>query len=670
MEFCSKYGYDYGFQGSDEETIEDEEKLTKLKVNRKVRKIDTNIIACKFDRLVLSNNSFAGDFVSCKQCKAIVTGLSKKSINEKDLIWVCEYCFESNDLSKLIKNLDELPNDDDVTFLLEPATSGASTISSVDTNTQPLDSNYLTFCIDVSGSMDETIMIKKFKDGNDGSFDYERTNMSRLEGVKVACIETLKSLKDEDNNKLVSMVTFSDNIKFFGDCISGKAIVDTSVRNSGRFNRVNPFYPIQSNPNQSQVSQPSKKAPRTKSSFLGSIKAKFTSKSSGNSNSNSDTEETSDTDNVETETNTNTNTIAEDILENKEKMLALAKNQDGNLKPVSATYKYLEQKIKSLRTEGSTALGPGLVFSIGFSTKKKGSQVCVCTDGCANVGMGRIEHVDIQAAEKFYNELADYAKENGVNVNVISMEGTDCKLSLLGKLADKTNGTMKIVNPLNLSEEFKSILENRMVATNVNAKLIVNHKYLYIRNEELEALEGKAIDSDDFKAKEELNQKKKSIDEKEIGNALMETEITFEYGIRKLDKASKTSDSFKELPFQLQITYTSLDGSKSLRVYSKHQEFTKDREVAEKNVASNDLVFSNATQKMTHLTIENSVASAQYRAKALDNYASKNAMAMPSSYLKKANLVKGFSKSQRYDEMDDIASEEMYKGKKQSRNFK
>jgi hypothetical protein len=44
MEFCSKYGYDYGFQGSDEETIEDEETLTKLKVNKK-ESVDTkNII--------------------------------------------------------------------------------------------------------------------------------------------------------------------------------------------------------------------------------------------------------------------------------------------------------------------------------------------------------------------------------------------------------------------------------------------------------------------------------------------------------------------------------------------------------------------------------------------------------------------------------------------------
>ena len=35
MEFCSKFGYDYGFNGSDEECIFDEEELTKKKITKK-----------------------------------------------------------------------------------------------------------------------------------------------------------------------------------------------------------------------------------------------------------------------------------------------------------------------------------------------------------------------------------------------------------------------------------------------------------------------------------------------------------------------------------------------------------------------------------------------------------------------------------------------------------
>lgn len=31
-------------------------------------------------------------------------------------------------------------------------------------------------------------------------------------------------------------------------------------------------------------------------------------------------------------------------------------------------------------------------------------------------------------SQKVYDDIADYAKQKGVSVNVISMEGTDCKL--------------------------------------------------------------------------------------------------------------------------------------------------------------------------------------------------------------------------------------------------
>ena len=93
----------------------------------------------------------------------------------------------------------------------------------------------------------------------------------------------------------------------------------------------------------------------------------------------------------------------------------------------------------------------------------------------------------------------------------------------------QSNGTMNIVNPLNLSEQFKSILGNRIVATNVRAKLIVN-KYLYIRDENLETAELKAAEKNDQAAKEALNKEKKSVIEKDIGNANIDTEITFEYG--------------------------------------------------------------------------------------------------------------------------------------------
>ena len=101
-------------------------------------------------------------------------------------------------------------------------------------------------------------------------------------------------------------------------------------------------------------------------------------------------------------------------------------------------------------------------------------------------------------------------------------------LALLGRVADRSNGQMSIVNPLNLSEEFKSILGNRIVATNVEAKLIVNHKYLYIRDDKIEAEESKLRNTEDEAAKQAFEALKQSRSIRNIGNANIDTEITFE----------------------------------------------------------------------------------------------------------------------------------------------
>ena len=65
---------------------------------------------------------------------------------------------------------------------------------------------------------------------------------------------------------------------------------------------------------------------------------------------------------------------------------------------------------------------------------------------------------------------------------------------------------------LNIRDEFASILEQKVIATNVEATLIV-HRGLYIRNPD---------NPDD----------KLETVKREIGNVTKQTEVTFEFGIR------------------------------------------------------------------------------------------------------------------------------------------
>lgn len=241
------------------------------------------------------------------------------------------------------------------------------------------------------------------------------------------------------------------------------------------------------------------------------------------------------------------------------------------------------------------------------------------------------------------------------------MEGTNCKLSLLGHVADRTNGSMFIVNPLNLVDKFKSIIQNRVVATHVKVKLIVNHKYIYIRDEEVELdLFEKQNINKDKKFDERL---RKSVIEKDIGNANIDTEITFEYGIKSIPNCIEILD---ELPFQIQITYE-IGDKKAVRVYSKMQKFTTNREQAEKNLTSCELLFSNASQKILKQVLNSNINFAKQNLKAHNKLISQNDINLPKCYKDTILLVKNMEKTFKSFELKDSEAQMVFSNVKASR---
>jgi len=58
-------------------------------------------------------------------------------------------------------------------------------------------------------------------------------------------------------------------------------------------------------------------------------------------------------------------------------------------KPVSETKDALQNRVAAMSTKGRTALGPAVLTSVAMASKgAPGSQVIICTDGMANVGIG------------------------------------------------------------------------------------------------------------------------------------------------------------------------------------------------------------------------------------------------------------------------------------------
>lgn len=58
-------------------------------------------------------------------------------------------------------------------------------------------------------------------------------------------------------------------------------------------------------------------------------------------------------------------------------------------KPVEETKDNLLARVDALHVKGRTALGPAVLTSVAMASKgAPGSQVIICTDGMANVGIG------------------------------------------------------------------------------------------------------------------------------------------------------------------------------------------------------------------------------------------------------------------------------------------
>lgn len=68
-----------------------------------------------------------------------------------------------------------------------------------------------------------------------------------------------------------------------------------------------------------------------------------------------------------------------------------------------------------LEETGPTALGPAVLSSIALAAEgATGSQVVICTDGLANVGLGAFDEAkspeQMAKVEEFYERAAEFAK--------------------------------------------------------------------------------------------------------------------------------------------------------------------------------------------------------------------------------------------------------------------
>ncbi|XP_041425557.1 circularly permutated Ras protein 1 isoform X2 [Xenopus laevis] len=277
----------------------------------------------------------------------------------------------------------------------------------------------------------------------------------------------------------------------------------------------------------------------------------------------------------------------------------------------------LKSSIGSLNEMGATALGPAALVSIAMAAQKPGSKVIICTDGRANTYLGNLEDIAeehaYQSSRLFYTSLSDLALQNSVVVSVLTIEGTDCRLSELGQLADKTGGKVNIVHPLKLAQEFQSILEEEINATDVNVRVYLP-SYMYF------VYEGHSA----------------SILERTIGSTTPDTVLSMEFDIH----SSKIEDALRhsQLPVQVQLTFCMQDGRRGHRILTHRRPVT------------NDCLAALEALNMSVLQIHSAQISARLAIEGRVNEATKVALALK-------ELIAQIMKHEKYEASNDAYDE-------------
>ncbi|XP_077313637.1 uncharacterized protein LOC143934146 isoform X2 [Lithobates pipiens] len=400
----------------------------------------------------------------CSKCSAAFSELSHVEDNK---IWTCDFCSTEN----AINEHTPLECTGDSQLYLQVM---AGNIYTTDEDTM------LVFCIDISGSMSVTIEVPQ-----DQTNDFNDHNIyqSRMEAVKSGLITTLQFLRKQHPRRRVALVTFSDQVKIYGDC-----------------------------------------------------------------------------------------SIQPQMLEDCELLDTDYLKSQGKNQPVpqilGETLHVLEAQIVSLQENGATALGPAALVSIAMASNRPGSKVIICTDGRANTDLGNLEDITeeyiYQSSKLYYSNLGDLALQHSVVVSVVTIEGTDCRLPELGQLADKTGGKVNIVHPLNLANEFQSILDEQIIATDVEVKVYLPHSMHFLYEGHTE-----------------------SVLTKKIGSTNPDTVLSTEFAIH----SSKTKEALRhsQLPVQVQITFTLPNGKARHRIISQKRPVTNDSVAALETINLNVL---------------------------------------------------------------------------------
>lgn len=68
------------------------------------------------------------------------------------------------------------------------------------------------------------------------------------------------------------------------------------------------------------------------------------------------------------------------------------------------------------------------------------------------MGLGAFDEIkteeEVKKVDAFYESLGELAKNNGITVSIISIEGEECNIDTLSKIAEISGGAVERVDPI------------------------------------------------------------------------------------------------------------------------------------------------------------------------------------------------------------------------------
>lgn len=214
-------------------------------------------------------------------------------------------------------------------------------------------------------------------------------------------------------------------------------------------------------------------------------------------------------------------------------------------------------KVQNLQSMDMTALGPALYFGIlSFEFFNSTGRITLLTDGLANQGIGNLSGTS-PGAINFYEDMAEKCNQINVIVDVVGVsvsgDNNEMGLQVLGKLTDKTGGTLYLISSDEMEAIFSELRQIKYLGKDVKVKVIVPPSII-IKN-----ITG-AYSSKGLMKGSEIN----------LGAITEDRELFLEL------ESTQDLELKEKIPVQLQVEYLDTNGNKRMRVINDRVEVTND----------------------------------------------------------------------------------------------